>query len=348
MTSSSPQETPSAESTDSGFALDWQRASRRAAMLMSPGPRVTKRQAVENVASIRSAMRKAPELVGNVTGLHQAAEIMAQRRQLVVDRPGWATLNAQMFAHMTDGHLPVGKRPWSQVVVAEQLGSALALLGTRVLGQYQPFNESLVIVAPTVIQVQRELALDPADFHLWVSAHEATHGLQFAAAPWLVEWMQRHVVALMDELQEVIEPPSGRETPAGTTTKFEPSGLIAGLSPQAAAVMENVTALMSLLEGHADVVMDEVGPRRIPSVRHIRQKFNKRRNSKKPLAALLNRLLGMDEKLAQYRDGAKFCRTVIAQVDHEGLNAVFDREENLPTLTEIHEPELWLARVHAS
>lgn len=315
--------------------VDWRRAARRAAMLMPPGPKVSSRQVNTNVASMRTAMARAPELVGQVTGLVAAAEIMASRRQLVIDRPGWAKLNAQMFAQMAADFLPVGKTRLSRMVLAEQLGSALALLGTRVLGQYQPFNQSLVLVAPSIVAVQRELAVNPADFHLWVAAHEATHGLQFAAAPWLEEWMTTQIRALLTEL-------SADDGAAGEALF---TGPIPGMSEKAAQTMEQLTALMTLLEGHADVVMDEVGPRHIPSVRDIRASFNRRRGSKKPLTVLLNRLLGLNEKLAQYRNGAKFCRAVIAEVGHEGLNQVFAGEQYLPTTAEIAEPHLWLARM---
>jgi len=103
---------------------------------------------------------------------------------------------------------------------------------------------------------------------------------------------------------------------------------------------------MSLLEGHADVVMDGVGPEVIPSVATIRAKFTERRKGMGVLDRLIRRLLGLDQKMAQYRDGAVFTRAVVDKVGMDGFNAVWAEPANLPSKAEILAPETWLARVH--
>jgi coenzyme F420 biosynthesis associated uncharacterized protein len=103
---------------------------------------------------------------------------------------------------------------------------------------------------------------------------------------------------------------------------------------------------MSLLEGHADVVMDGVGPEVIPSVAEIRRKFTQRRQGVGTIDRLLRRLLGLDQKMAQYRDGAVFTRAVVDKVGMDGFNAVWAEPGNLPSKAEILAPETWLARVH--
>ena len=103
--------------------------------------------------------------------------------------------------------------------------------------------------------------------------------------------------------------------------------------------------MMSLLEGHADVVMDGVGPTVIPSVQKIRGKFDKRRKGVGTLDKVLRRVLGLDAKMAQYRDGAAFVRGVVDKVGMEEFNAVWERPENLPSKAELSEPEGWVARV---
>ena len=110
--------------------------------------------------------------------------------------------------------------------------------------------------------------------------------------------------------------------------------------------LDRVIAVMSLLEGHADVVMDEVGPARLPSVRRIRASFEKRRDGAGPFDLVVRRILGMDAKIAQYRNGAAFVRGVLEAVGHPGLNAVWAEPANLPTQEEIARPELWVSRVH--
>ncbi|WP_372736375.1 zinc-dependent metalloprotease, partial [Nocardioides sp.] len=114
------------------------------------------------------------------------------------------------------------------------------------------------------------------------------------------------------------------------------------------AMIERLTGVMSLLEGHADVVMDGVGPSVIPSVEAIRGKFNKRRSGVGVLDKVLRRLLGLDAKMAQYRDGAAFVRHVVDSAGMDGFNVVWERPEHLPTKAEITDPNAWMTRVLAT
>lgn len=107
-----------------------------------------------------------------------------------------------------------------------------------------------------------------------------------------------------------------------------------------------MTAVMSLLEGHADVVMDDVGPQVVPSVEQIRARFDQRRKGRGSADRLLRRLLGLEAKMRQYRDGAVFCRAVQDAVGVDGFNQVWTSPDTLPTAREITEPALWLQRVH--
>jgi coenzyme F420 biosynthesis associated uncharacterized protein len=117
-------------------------------------------------------------------------------------------------------------------------------------------------------------------------------------------------------------------------------------TPEQRVVMDRITGVMSLLEGHADVVMDGVGPSVIPSVEEIRSKFNERRKGAGYLDRVLRRLLGMDAKMAQYRDGATFVRGVIDRVGMDGFNAVWSEPAALPSKAEIGDPQAWVRRVH--
>ena len=118
------------------------------------------------------------------------------------------------------------------------------------------------------------------------------------------------------------------------------------LTPGEREKLTQIVALMSLLEGHADVVMDAVGPMLLPSVRRIRASFERRRDGRGPLDVLLRSLLGMRAKVAQYRNGAAFVRTVVRQVGHAGLNAAWTGPDMLPSPDEILEPATWISRVH--
>ncbi|MGC0249257.1 zinc-dependent metalloprotease [Pseudactinotalea sp. Z1748] len=350
-------------------SVDWSAATRRARALVRPGPRIERGEASLLVESLRSAGARAPELVGEVTGLTEPASRIAAEPVYVVDRGRWIGANIATFAHLTDGLLPEAPNRASARLAGEELGVVLPLLASRVLGQYDPFAGAaggahggrgsgsggrLMLVAPNVLHVQRELRLDPGDFHLWVALHEQTHALQFAAAPWLPE----HLTGLMRELMGSM---LAQESAADRLRDFisalpraigsdstEPAGALLGsvMTESEHEMMGRTVAVMSLLEGHADVVMDAVGPQVVPTVSRIRAAFDKRRNSPRWAEAILRRLMGMDAKLAQYRNGAAFVRAVVDKVGHEGLNAVWTDAANLPASDEISDPDAWLARVH--
>jgi len=105
--------------------------------------------------------------------------------------------------------------------------------------------------------------------------------------------------------------------------------------------------VMSLLEGHADYVMDGVGPDVVPTVAEIREKFGQRRASGAGrLDQALRKLLGLDAKMRQYRDGERFVRAVVEQVGMDGFNRAWTSPNTLPTKAEIAKPADWVARVH--
>jgi coenzyme F420 biosynthesis associated uncharacterized protein len=166
-----------------------------------------------------------------------------------------------------------------------------------------------------------------------------------------VPWMRDHLFAQFTALAESVEPQRFLEEGLHRITEAIKNGRGGSLldllgTPEQKAILERVTGVMSLLEGHADYVMDGVGPQVIPSVESIRTKFNERRKGVGTLDRLLRKLLGLEAKMAQYRDGARFVRTVVDKVGMDDFNAVWVHAENLPTLAEIHDPDVWVARVH--
>ena len=241
-------------------------------------------------------------------------------------------------------------------VTGAQVGSLLGILSSRVLGQYDAFAEQgrLLLVAPTIVAIERELAVDPADFRLWVCLHEETHRVQFTATDWLAEHLLGEVRGLIGEL--MAEPSQMTDRLVGAlrglpeAIRGEGTGaplLDALQTPEQRRRLADITAVMSLLEGHADVVMDDVGPQVVPSVAIIRQRFSKRRAGRGAVDQILRRLLGLDAKARQYADGARFVRGVIEQVGMDGFNAVWTAPETLPLPDEIADPAAWVRRVHA-
>lgn len=306
--------------------------------LVPPGPQLSRAEISEVVESLRSAAERSVQPVAEVTRL----DVHAAGPMHVVDRPTWLRLNVEMaltmLAEASGEPMPqpttLPERASAKAAGA-QLGGVLAVLGTRILGQYLPFHTDprLVLVAPNVAKIEREMNVHHGDFRLWVCLHEQTHRLQFARAPWLRAHLLEEVSILLDD--EV-----------GGRRRGRPRSLVEAVaSPAQQQVFERVSAVMALLEGYADDMMDRVGPSVVPSVASIRAKFDKRRQ-RGGWTKVVNTALGMDLKLAQYRDGAAFCREVIDLVGVDGLNVVYDSARNLPSPREVSEPRQWVRRVH--
>ena len=175
--------------------------------------------------------------------------------------------------------------------------------------------------------------------------------MQFTAVPWLREHMITQAQSLVRDMTPTPSELTARTQEVLRRIPEAFSGRGGGLAELFATSAQReriaaVTAVMSLLEGHADVVMDEVWPSVIPSVEEIRSRFEGRRGGASALDKLLRRLLGLDAKLAQYRDGAAFVRGVQAEVGVDGFNAVWSSPDTLPRPAEIHDPLAWVRRVH--
>ena len=335
--------------------VDWELAVRIGSRVAGDGPVVTSDEAAAAVAELRAGAERSTGLVRDYTGL------VAQERTapvLVIDRPGWVRANTESFETLLEpiverlaekkGQPPRALLSIGSRVTGSEVGLLLGFLAGKVLGQFDPFHEPhgrLLLVAPNVVHVERELGVDPADFRLWVCLHEETHRVQFTAVP----WMRDHLQGLVQSIADTVDPAGLLNDGVKRIGEVvRGGGSITDLlsSPEQKEVIARATGVMSLLEGHADVVMDGVGPQVIPSVAEIRKKFTKRRQGLGTLDRLLRRLLGLDAKMAQYRDGAVFVRAAVDKVGMDGFNAVWSGPEQLPSEAEIHDPDAWVARVH--
>jgi coenzyme F420 biosynthesis associated uncharacterized protein len=209
----------------------------------------------------------------------------------------------------------------------------------------------LTLVAPNIVAAERAMKVDPSDFRLWVCLHEVTHRTQFAAAPWLHEHVQGLLreFLLASDLDTTALLARFRQAVGGLTgaaTGRHDLSLVEMIqTPEQRAILDRITGLMSLLEGHADVVMDLVGPEVVPSVTSIRGSFDQRRKDGGPLQKFMRRLLGVEMKMKQYAEGATFVRAVLDDVGMAGLNVVWESADRLPTGEEIRNPQRWLDRV---
>jgi coenzyme F420 biosynthesis associated uncharacterized protein len=239
-----------------------------------------------------------------------------------------------------------------------QVGLVVGFLSGKVLGQFEFFDRpggQLLLVAPNMVAVERQLKVDPTDFRLWVCLHEVTHRVQFTAVPWLRQHMLDEVAALTDAVET--DPAAMRRRLSGAVSELvkvirgqgDGSGVMAVIAtPEQRAILDRVTAFMSLVEGHAEYVMNAVSPDVIPSQEAIEKRFaQRRRRGGNPLDRLLRKLLGMEAKTRQYVDGSAFVRSVVDRVGVDNFNAIWTSRETLPTKAEIADPPRWIARVHA-
>ena len=350
--------------------IDWDLATLAASKMSGTSPVISREEAEAVVAELREGARRSTPLVRDFTGLAAPEGTERTAPVLVVDRAGWIKANVDGFATIISPLVdrlqakrgtpsPVAQAIGSRVTGLE-LGALLGFMSSKVLGQFDPFFAPagsdvagrLLLVAPNIVHVENELDVDPTDFRLWVCLHEETHRVQFTAVPWMRDHIHGEIATLIDSVE--VDPAKLAGIIGDAAKRLgdlfrgdeEVSLLDLVQSPEQKVVLDRITAVMSLLEGHADVVMDGVGPEVIPSVEEIRQKFNKRRKGAGGLDKVIRKLLGFDAKMAQYRNGAAFCRGVIAEVGMEGFNKVWVGPENLPSRAEIGDPAAWVRRVH--
>ncbi|MCC5032089.1 zinc-dependent metalloprotease [Streptomyces sp. WAC 00631] len=366
--------------------VDWNLAVATATRLVRPGPEVSRDEARAVVSELRRHARSSEEHVRAFTRMAAPpADGVAPTPGdgtpvLVIDRPGWIRANVAGFRELLKPLLEKVEgrragRPGGAVlsavgskVTGMELGALLSFLASRVLGQYETFappgrdlpaganGGRLLLVAPNIVHVERELDVEPHDFRLWVCLHEETHRTQFSAVPWLSDHIEGEIQTFLAEtdidpgtlLERVRE---AAQSLAGGRTEGEADGGRSFVelvqTPAQREVLDRITAVMSLLEGHADFVMDGVGPDVVPSVAEIREKFQQRRASGAGrLDQALRKLLGLDAKLRQYRDGERFVRAAVKDVGMDGFNRVWTSPNTLPTKAEIAAPAEWVARVH--
>ena len=364
--------------------VDWKLAVATATRLVRPGPDISRDEARAVVAELRRHAKASEEHVRAFTRMIPEGSEPQDTPVLVVDRAGWIKANVEGFRELLKPLLGKmqdrrGSTPGGAVlgavggkVTGVEVGMLLSFLSSRVLGQYETFAPAsrdlpagegssgggrLLLVAPNIVHVERELEVDPHDFRLWVCLHEETHRTQFTAVPWLRDHLEGEIQAFLGEtdvdpmtilerFREAAQAFAGSR-PEGEEGEDGRSLVELVQTPVQREILGRLTAVMSLLEGHADYVMDGVGPQVVPSVAEIREKFQQRRaKGASRLDLALRKLLGMDAKLRQYKDGERFVRTVVEEVGMDGFNRIWTSPNTLPTKSEIAKPADWVARVH--
>ena len=344
------------------------------AQIFAPGgPDCSRETARACVADLYEAFHKAAPIVGEITGLEGEAKRATRVQAVVVDRPGWAYGASQslkeMSARAAQRGCDMGKEALSSAAVA--VGTTA--MARMILGQFDPYyvdpyyagtqpsprrhrSDServaedlsaldsraadvppanfpsadassrsygrLLLVAPNVCDFIQRYNLDQKDVCLWVCAHEFTHAVQYQAAPWLADFIVDHFAYILAHIDDdqVLESDSARR----------------------------LMAVMSVLEGHAQYVMNAVGASHMPSKKRIIDAMGRKRHEGGALKKRIMKMFGFDQKAAQYRRGDAFVQAVIDKAGRDCLNRVWQSGYAMPTLQELDDPQAWIDRMAAS
>lgn len=352
--------------------VDWGFAERIAQRVAGREPLADSYHRVSLVADFAEVTEQAGHLVTEFTGLRPTSGAV---EGLVVDRQEWVSLNLASFQRLFD---PIAQRfgprlrrarlaRLNQRVAGAETGVLIGWFAQRVLGQYDLLAAGdgadgngadggglppgrVYYVGPNVLALEKRYGFRPHAFRLWIALHEVTHLVQFRGVPWL----RAHFLGLVDEALGLIDPDPRRlvaalrhvleEVRAGRNPLAD-GGLMTLLAgPEQRALLRRVQALMALLEGHGNHVMNCVGHEHVEGQAGM-AKVLKERRSARGMARHLQRVLGVELKLRQYDVGERFIDEVAARAGPEALAAAWRGPEYLPDLDELSAPERWLARV---
>ena len=385
--------------------VDWRTVERLTALIPA-GPSASRSTRASSVAVLRRSAQEAPAWVARITGLNRAAQQVAETARVsVVDRAGLVRASTRALRGLME-QVPAPRASEAvRLVGAAEVAGAMSVLATRLLGQVVPAAQSevgagradrerpgdvkpgvegagvggwgdsasphLLLVAPNVLAMRRQMDLDMLDLPAWVCLHEMTHAVQLAAAPWLGPYLSDSMRMVIGAVVEAAYGGADGAGSAGGGSQQEwgsrpRRGRAVRLAARAGrgrvleglmnvtdrAEVASLAAALTFLEGHAEVVLDDVHPNRMPSVHRLRAVLSRSRAADGGIgpgpglgSLLLHRLMGLEAKEAQYADGTAFVRSVVARVGHEGLNVVWTDPALLPTPAEIARPDVWVRRV---
>lgn len=336
--------------------VDWSVAGRVGRAVAGSGVRVSPAAAAEVAGHFEDAVRDADRLVREFTGLEPA---QAAGQTLVLGRGAWVDANLDAIRALVR---PVGERLRGRprrvtgVGLGLQIGVLIGYIAQKVLGQYDLLLATgepgrVLFVGPNILAAERRHGLDPRDFRLWIALHEVTHRTQFLAVPWLREHVKalvaRYLAGATVDAERIREVAARvRDIVAGGPEAWRRVNVMSVfLTTDQLEAVEAMQALMTVVEGHGNFVMDRVAAREIPSYRRLREALQSQRGSAGPAERAFQRLVALDLKYEQYAVGQAFFDAVAERGGIDAVNRVWDARGNLPSRDELRDPDSWLRRV---
>ncbi len=293
-------------------------------------------------------------------------------RVAVVDRGAWVAANTSAFAALM-GRLEVGLLdqllpPGAGItraamtlanrwVTTTQMGVLLGFMGQRVLGQYDLALISaeadpgrLLFVEENIRSAARAMDVPLEPFRTWIALHETTHAYEFEAHPWLRPYLAARLerqVSMISEGTAELGRDAIRQIGAslrGEGRRDDQHWLERLMTDEQRELFRETQAVMSLLEGFGDHVMDAVGRDLVPGHARISARFHGRRENRTPFERAMLRITGMDLKMEQYRRGEAFVAAIEERGGQAALRRLWEGPETLPTAAEIDDPAAWVRR----
>jgi len=324
----------------------------------------TKEQVDQYQVMYRAANREVAKETGlKEQGLPERVDVFSQ-----ID---WVDANIVTFRFLFDpisvkyatvmaeaGRDGQGMNRFTSGMLTVQVGIIIGYLARNVLGQFDlslpepQAGGKLYIVEPNVARIEQQMGMDPAEFRKWIVLHEATHSFEFSASPWLrgylVDLMREYLASIdwrgmsspdfFKKMRQQRQPDEDDALKAG--------GLISIVStPEQRRILAKIQATMSVLEGFSNHVMDMTGSRLLETYPEMKERFDRRRDNKSAAEKLFQRLIGLNLKMDQYRIGQQFVDFVVSHEDIKFMNKVWESPTTMPTMEELRQPELWIARM---
>lgn len=350
--------------TESGL-IDWNLVRRTSVQVSQSDQAPVRNRAVAREQYTQMVRRSEP-LIAEYLQVDLPEPI---QRIVVMDRREWLDANitnfTSLFQFIEDLYQRNARQHTVGAVMAAglnrrlmsaQIGVLLGVLGRKVLGQYdlsllapEPTPGALYFVEPNIDQITRGLDLDPHDFRLWIALHETTHAYEFEAYPWVREHFNGLLQRYFDTVNEQLQGFRGGLGPMISriieNMNKGQHWMEALQTPTQRALFNELQALMSLVEGYSNHIMNAIGVQVLPNFAEIERRIEQRKGTRSLGEQLFNRITGMDLKLLQYQQGQHFVDTVVHQRGITFATKAWQSAENLPTLEEIRQPERWIARM---
>ena len=353
--------------------VDWALAARVARRVAGRDPIADSYLAASLAEDFASVTTQAEALVSEHTGLY----VVGDARASVLDRSAWVEANVAsmrrllgpLTAKLGRGLVQSPLAPIGRTVSATELGVLLGWFSQRVLGQYDLLvpddraagsdatdlgtgaeGDAVYYVGANILALEKRFAFRPRDFRLWIAIHEVTHRAQFLGVPWMRDYflglVERALGGVDTDPRQIV---SGLLRAADELRRgrnpLDDGGIVALLAtPEHRGTLSQIQALMSVLEGHGNRVMNELGRVHVDGQDRMARVLQSRRRSQ-GLGGLMSKLLGIDSKMRQYEVGERFVAAIEHEAGPRALDAAWRGPESLPTIAELDTPTAWLARV---